>query len=433
MNNWPDALEIGAPAPPRLPVLAESHGGRRDGGPSMARFVWPLLAIALAACGTDPVEAPPVEIVASRPLELSVDALGELRSAKATPLVVPGKQFAQRQLIWMLPEGSTVKAGEAIARFSAARGEVDLAEARVNLMRNALMRASKESELGTVEARIEADLSQVGTDLTIAERYASAELLAVARNELLDAIQDREFLGSKQGFLGWKRDQAGERGSAELAVLDSQRQTHSLTAKTREDDLAALELNAPHDGVLMLTADWSGERPRVGATLWAGNDFGSIPDLTAMEVQFALTQLDAAGVKVGAEVELAPLGRTDRTFTSKVAWVAAAAQSISRNSPIKYVRMKASVPTSEIARLALVPGQTLAARVYAVRVDDGLSVANVAIVSAGTQTMVEVWRDGQRERRAIRLGERGLARSQVLEGLNPGDAVVLTPESQERS
>ena len=433
MSNRSDALEGGAPVPPLLRGLAESHSGRRDGGPPKARFVWPLLAIALAACGTDPVEAPPVEVVASRPLELSVDALGELRSAKATPLVVPGKQFAQRQLIWMLPEGSPVKSGETLARFSAARGEVDLAEARVNLMRNALLRASKESELGTVEARIEADLSQVGTDLTIAERYASAELLAVARNELLDAIQDREFLGSKQDFLDWKRDQAGERGSAELAVLDSQRQTHALTAKTREDDLAALELNAPHDGVLMLTADWSGERPRVGATLWAGNDFGSIPDLTAMEVQFALTQLDAAGVKVGAEVELAPLGRPEQTFTSKVAWVAAAAQSISRNNPIKYVRMKASVPTSEIERLALVPGQTLAARVYAVRVDEGLSVANVAIVSAGTQTMVELWRDGVRERRAIRLGERGLARSQVLEGLSPGDAVVLTPEGQERS
>jgi len=433
MSNRSDALECGASAPPLLQVPAERHSGRRDGGPPKARFVWPLLAIALAACGTDPVEAPPVEVVASRPLELSVDALGELRSAKATPLVVPGKQFAQRQLIWMLPEGSPVKSGETLARFSAARGEVDLAEARVNLMRNALLRASKESELGTVEARIEADLSQVGTDLTIAERYASAELLAVARNELLDAIQDREFLGSKQDFLDWKRDQAGERGSAELAVLDSQRQTHALTAKTREDDLAALELNAPHDGVLMLTADWSGERPRVGATLWAGNDFGSIPDLTAMEVQFALTQLDAAGVKVGAEVELAPLGRPEQTFTSKVAWVAAAAQSISRNNPIKYVRMKASVPTSEIERLALVPGQTLAARVYAVRVDEGLSVANVAIVSAGTQTMVELWRDGVRERRAIRLGERGLARSQVLEGLSPGDAVVLTPEGQERS
>jgi len=417
-------------------VIRGPHsGGRGDGDARKARLTCLLLmlALALAGCSDAPSDAPPVEIISARPLDLSVEALGELRSAKATPLSVPGSNFAQRQLTWMLDEGSRVKTGDVIARFSAARGEVDLSEARVNLLRNVLARSSKEADLGTVEARIAADLSQVDTDLTIAERYASAELSMIARNELLDAIQDREFLGSKQGFLGWKRDQTGQRGAAELAVLDSQRQTHELSAKTREEDLAALELIAPHDGVLMLTADWSGERPRVGATLWAGNEFGNIPDLSAMEVQFALTQLDAAGVKVGAQIELAPLGRPDQTFKSKVEWVAAAAQPISRGNPIKYVRMKANVASADVQRLQLVPGQTLDARVYAVRVAEGLSVANVAVVSDGAQTMVELWRDGVRERHPIRLGERGLARSQVLEGLKPGDAVVLTPDTGEKS
>ena len=419
-----------------MSVIRGPHGGGcGDGDARKARLTCLLLmlALALTGCSDAPSDAPPVEIISARPLDLSVEALGELRSAKATPLSVPGSNFAQRQLTWMLDEGSRVKTGDVIARFSAARGEVDLSEARVNLLRNVLARSSKEADLGTVEARIAADLSQVDTDLTIAERYASAELSMIARNELLDAIQDREFLGSKQGFLGWKRDQTGQRGAAELAVLDSQRQTHELSAKTREEDLAALELIAPHDGVLMLTADWSGERPRVGATLWAGNEFGNIPDLSAMEVQFALTQLDAAGVKVGAQIELAPLGRPDQTFKSKVEWVAAAAQPISRGNPIKYVRMKANVASADVQRLQLVPGQTLAARVYAVRVAEGLSGANVAVVSDGAQTMVELWRDGVRERHPIRLGERGLARSQVLEGLKPGDAVVLTPETGEKS
>jgi HlyD family secretion protein len=45
----------------------------------------------------------------------------------------------------------------------------------------------------------------VDTALSLAERYAAAELQTMARNELLDAVQDREFLGEKQGFLGWNR------------------------------------------------------------------------------------------------------------------------------------------------------------------------------------------------------------------------------------
>ena len=42
---------------------------------------------------------------------------------------------------------------------------------------------------------------------------------------------------------------------------------------------------------------------------------GSLPDQSAMEVQFALTQLDAAGVKVGATEELAPFGRESPPFS----------------------------------------------------------------------------------------------------------------------
>lgn len=392
-----------------------------------------LLVMALTACGSDDEGAPPVEVLASAPLRLSIDVQGELRSAKATPLVVPGTQFARRQLTWMVPEGSYVEAGATIARFTARQGELDLKEARVSLLRNALARSGKVEQQASGVARIDADLAQVDTDLTIAERYANADLEYFARNELLDAVQDREFLGEKQGFLDWKRDQTGARGAAELAVLDSQKQGQQQLASMREADLAALELTAPHAGVVMLSTDWSGEKPRVGASLWAGNDFATLPDPTVMEVQFALTQLDAAGVKVGAEVELYPLGRPDQNFSTKVEWVAAAAQPISRQNPIKYVRMKAPVPANVAKSLKLVPGQTLAARVYAIRQDSGLSIPNVAVLSDGSTTVVELWRDGERVRVPVRLGERGLARSQVLEGLNPGDAVVLTPEREGQS
>lgn len=408
-------------------VLGWGRQERTRATPRSGLLAVALAALAVTACSEPVVDAPPVEIVRAQPLELRIDAQGELRSNKATPLKVPGENWAQRQLAWVLPEGSTVEAGEVIARFSAERSELDLAQARVQVLRNALLRAAKEAELGGNEARIGAEISQVDTALSLAERYAAAELQTMARNELLDAVQDREFLGEKQGFLGWKQDQNGERGAAELAVLDSQRQTHALTAKMREEDLKALELVAPHAGILMLTADWSGEKPRVGATLWAGQEMGSLPDQSAMEVQFALTQLDAAGVKVGAAVELAPLGRESPRVASKVSWVATAAQPVSRNNPIKHVRMKATVTPDEVRTLGLVPGQTLAVRVYALRLEEGLSVPNVAIISSDGATHVDLWRGGQRVRQAVKLGERGLARTQVVEGIASGDAVVLTP------
>src|SRR3546814_6480352 len=114
----------------------------------------------------------------------------------------------------------------------------------------------------------------------------------------LDAIEDVHYLGASQDTLHGQRDQADVRGVAEQALLDAQRATFALDAKARREDLDALELRAPNDGVLMLAANWSGVKPATGASLYAGREFGSLPDAGAMEVELSLPQLESQGVRV---------------------------------------------------------------------------------------------------------------------------------------
>jgi HlyD family secretion protein len=394
----------------------------------MSRVALLLLALAsLAGCGEVETGDAPVERVAAAPLELVVEADGQLKAVKATPLLVPGQNWAQRQVEWMKADGSRVEAGELVAKFSAAQGQLELDKALLDLQRNALARGAKQDELGALQGRVDVDLAQVGTELAIAQRYAGAELEMFARNLILDAVQDERFLGEKQGVLEWKRGQAGTRGAAELAVLDSQRATYDLAAGRKRDDLAALELRAPNAGVLVLTADWSGEKPKVGAVLWAGNEFASLPDAAALEVELLLPQLEAQGLAAGAEVELHPAGRPEQAVRSTLSWVASAAAVKNRQSPVKYLRMKAAVPAEAAQRHAWVPGQAFRARLYVQRKDQALSVPNVAIVNDAGRSFVEVQDGAGFARREITLGARGPGRSEVLDGLAAGEVVLLTP------
>jgi hypothetical protein len=390
-----------------------------------------LSVLALAACGKDAALEAPVEVVRESAVALRVSATGEVRSAKATPLAVPGQGWSQRQLEWMLPEGSQVKQGELIARFIAPQGELELTKAELDLRRNVLARMGKELELATAQDKVGAEIAKVDVDLGIAERYAGADLGMFARNEILDAVQDAAFLGFKHETLEWQKQQTEVRGGAELAVLDSQRATYDLNAKRRREDVAALELRAPNDGVFVLNADWGGEKPKVGASMWAGQEFGALPELSALEVQFALTQLDAQGVQVGARVAMHPLGRPDQSFESTVSWVAGAAQARSRQNPVKYVMMKATIPAEAVAKFKLVPGQGMSADVYTGESGQGLSVPNVALIAEGGKTYVEVREGGKLAKREIELGARGTARSEVVKGLKAGDAVVLTPAANQ--
>lgn len=66
------------------------------------------------------------------------------------------------------------------------------------------------------------DLVDVATRLAIARRYADLDLASYfSRNEVLDALEDQQFLGEKREVLEWKRQQSRQRGDTELAVFDA--------------------------------------------------------------------------------------------------------------------------------------------------------------------------------------------------------------------
>lgn len=396
-----------------------------------ARARWPvrafIVAMALAGCGSDAPQ-PVVEVVASGPLVLDVAGMGPLQSAKATPLLVPGQGWASRQVIWLAAEGVAVEKDAVLARFSTERGELDLAEALVDLERNVLARAAKQGELATGQGRVAVDLSKVAVDLSIAERYAGADLSTMARNEVLDAIEDAGYLGAKRDTLRWKQGQSAERGDAELAVLDAQRATVSVQAQRSRSDLEALELRAPHAGVMMLTANWAGDKPTVGRSMQPGSELGRLPDTSVLEVELALPQIETQGIEVGNVVELSPVGQPSQKVLGTLSWVASAAKVMSRQSPVKYLSMKVEVPAEAATKYGWVPGQKLQARVILIDAEAALSVANVAVRNEAGKHYVQVRRGKRFEQREVGLGVRGAARSQVLSGLEPGDEVLLVAE-----
>lgn len=384
-----------------------------------------MLLPLVGGCGHASADRTALEQAQAGPLEFSVRAEGELRSTRPTPLLVPGSQWTTRQLNWMLADGSTVAKGELIARFSAEQSKQDLAQARIDLERNTLARAIKQAELDDKSGQLGVDLAQVAVQRAIAARYANAPLEAMARNDILDAVQDVHYLDVRQHILQWRENQSASRGNAELAVLDAQRRSFDTVVKQKQDDLEALELRAPHAGVLMLEKDWSDQLPHVGSSLYAGNSFASLPDLDALEVQLIVPQIEAQGIQVGDAVELHRWGMPAQHVTSRLSWVAAAAQLRSSNSPVKYLAMKMTVPADVAQRLGWVPGQRFVGKVILLHVDRSFSVPNMALSRDDGASSVQVLAAGRVQTRELRLGVRGATRTQVLDGLQPGDRVLL--------
>lgn len=391
----------------------------------MSRHCLLLLLVLLGGCGHAGADRTVLEQARAVPLEFSVQAEGELRSTRPTPLLVPGTQWTTRQLNWMLPDGSTVEKGELIARFSAEQSKQDLAQARIDLERNTLARATKQAELDDKSGQLGVDLTQVAVQHAIAMRFANAPLEAMARNDILDAVQDVHYLDVRQRILQWREDQSASRGNAELAVLDAQRSSFDTVAKQKQDDLEALELRAPHAGVVMMEKNWADQLPHVGSSLYAGNSFASLPDLDALEVQLAVPQIEAQGIQVGDTVELHRWGMPAQQVTVRLSWVATAAQPRSSENPVKYLGMKAAVPADVARRYGWVPGQHFVGKIILLHADKSFSVPNMALSHDGNASTVQVLVAGEVQTHQLKLGVRGATRTQVLEGLQQGDRVLL--------
>ncbi|HEY9144793.1 MAG TPA: HlyD family efflux transporter periplasmic adaptor subunit, partial [Arenimonas sp.] len=310
---------------------------------------------------------------------------------------------------------------------------------------------------------------QAESALAIARRYARADFAAIARNTILDAVQDEQFLGEKTGVLRWRQDQSSQRGEAELNVLGVQRGSLQADVDTKREDLSALELRAAHDGIFMLVQGWSGEPPRVGEQLWASGEFATLPDVETLEVElraahdgifmlvqgwsgepprvgeqlwasgeFAtlpdvetlevelrLPQQEAQGLALGQKVELAPLGHPAQQTVGEITWIASAPRAVSRQNPAKFVSAKASVPADAARQYAWVPGQAFTGRIILLQADAAITVPNVALSGNGDRTEVNVLEGGEPTPRPVVVGVRGPSRTQVVEGLAVGDRVLL--------
>jgi multidrug efflux pump subunit AcrA (membrane-fusion protein) len=328
-----------------------------------------------------------------------------------------------------VPNGSLVEKGQVIATFDAAESRVQLSQSEVDLLRKELSEAAVVAQSNLGRAELGSESSKVDTDLNLSKRYANADLKIFAQNSILDKLVDIGFLTDKQGYLSWKKGQLGLRQDAEQAVIGSQKESINLKINQKRKSLSSLQLLAPHQGVFILKARWDGTLPQVGGKLWAGDEFGALPDLEKQVARFSIAEGAAFGLKEGQDVKVR-LSGTGTELNLKVSKVGKTASTKSRESPVKYSDFEVVIDDAMVKLHALKPGQAVSAKVNLLDFPNVISVPNIALVQEGAEYSVLVMKGSQSEKRKIELGMRGPVRTEVKSGLKIGDEVVLTPQDK---
>jgi HlyD family secretion protein len=343
-------------------------------------------------------------------VRITIAESGELRAEQQSTISATN----DKQIVWLVPEGTRVKEGDLLVRFESQKYEIAKSTAQSAL---AVARANLSKALGQLEAQ------KVAVEKARLE-YASLPELAekgfVNRNELDAArLAHEEVRASTRSF----------QAAVEAARADVERAEGEVEQQNRKLDEGVVK--APRDGVVVYATTGEATAPRkvtVGMTPFEGMELIYLPDPSTMRVDTEVSEFDVAKVRVGAPVELRLDAYPDASFRGEVASVAALArQKISRVSGqaigVKIFDVSIKVLDKDER---LKPGLTTTVQVL-VSDDRGVLYIPVAgiFIDELEKTVVYVKRGRGAEKRAVKLAGSTDRVAIVASGLAEGDEILL--------
>ncbi len=405
---------------------------------SARRLLGAVIAFAAfgAACGGPKNAAMAVLMVRKGTFQVVIPAFGELQATKSTPIVVPieSQRFGLQTISWMAPEYSSVKTGEVVIQLASTDLKDRLRVEEAEMAKLDLEIRKKEKQLDKEKTDVQGQIAVTSVQRLLADIYAARDESLFPKNKIIEDAIDLDYQNTRERHLERKKDQLEKRIEAELQLLQSKAHTRQMQIKQIQDQLNNLEIKAPHDGMLVIDKQWTGEKIRAGMNIWGGQKLGSLPDLTQMEAKLFVLESEAAGLKASLPVSVIVDFEPGKTFTGKVIGLDTIAKPLGEESPLKYFETKVALDMTDPQLMK--PGVQVRASIFVEKHADVLAVPNQALVFEQGKAFLLVKNSARIEKRAVETGARSLTLTIITKGLKEGEAVLLgnpAPAQGERS
>jgi membrane fusion protein, multidrug efflux system len=199
--------------------------------------------------------------------------------------------------------------------------------------------------------------------------------------------------------------------SAQVKTLESAMASAEARRKAAEARLEDLVLRAPFNGRL-------GTRSvSVGAYVSPGTRITTLDDLSRVRLDFSVPENLLGRLQTGQPVRALSAAFGQRFFDGKVAVIDPRVDPVTRS-----VRLTADFNNTDEA---LRPGMFLSVMLEVTNKENATVVPEEAIVSEGLRHIIFTVKDNVVERRVVRLGQRQEGRVEIVDGLQPGETIVV--------
>lgn len=356
---------------------------------------------------------------------------GELKARRSVQLTAP-VNVPDLQIVWLATAGDPVKAGQPVIRFdpSSARQQLQEKQAGLNQAQATLDQA-------TSQARITAEQDKL--DLASAQYDVERARLEASKAEIVSALQGEESkidLGLAEQKLRVteatvKLHEASDKAkTASLTRLRDQAQAEVDLTNHR---LAQMEIAAPSDGIIIYLSNfsqgWMNAKPfKVGDHAWPGGALAEIPDLSTLEMEGKVEEIDRGRIATGQAARIHIDAFPEKTLTGKLAGISPLTEQSFEWPPTRSFRGYAQI---EQAGLRLRPGMNGGIDVIVNKLPDALSIPAKALFTRNGKPAVYVADKKGYSPREVEL----LARNPdevAIKGIEAGAMVTLVEPPVEK-
>ena len=385
---------------------------------------WLLLLALLAACGGSGDDELPTAAATLGTLEIRLAVPGELKAVRSATISAPdlGNNIKVTSIV---AEGTRVAEGDLLVEFDQNELVDALEEDRSALEVAETKIAQQQAQFDVKLRDLQSAVSRAELDLGRAKmRVTDSETVPLVDREgaRIDVQQAELSLTQSKAAL----DSARLESEAEVQLLRLEVDQKKMMVKRAEERITEATIRAPAAGLVILPEIWKGgSRGPVSAgdTLWSGSTIMELPDLSELEVESWVHEVDAGQVAKDQPVSVIIDAYPDPPWAGHVTKVADLAVKRDRDALVKHVKVTATLDTSaEIMK----PGMTVRVEIEVGRVEEALTIPLEAIQYEGEQPMVYKKSGlGGFTRLPVQLGKRNDTHVVVTEGLSEGEVVAL--------
>ena len=394
------------------------------------RRVWPraaalLLLLAAAVFGIERMRKPhalpdvPTVVAHKGEFLVLVHSRGELTALRSVQLRAP-EDVPDLQIVFLAPPGSEVTPGQTVIRFDPSKAQQQLKERAASLKQ-----AQGSLDQAVAQARITAEQDKL--DLEQARYAVEKARLEASKQSIVSAIQGEEShidLGVAEEKLRVEQATVALHKASDAAKIASAtrlRDQEQAEIDLANRQLAKMEVRSPLRGIVSWESNesqgWMNAQPfKVGDHAWPGGLIGEIPDLSTLEMESRVDEMDRGKITPGAAVLIHIDALPETTFPAHLASISPLTeQSFNDWPPTRSFKAYARLDKADPR---LLPGMNAGADFVITRIPDAISIPAKALFTRNGKPIVY-----------LRTGAGYQAREVTVLARNPEDVAIAGVEA----